>query len=41
MDEELIEVAPGLYQTKEDYEANLAYDEYVDEQLIQKYESDI
>jgi hypothetical protein len=29
-----IEVAPGIYQSKDDYEANMAYDEMKDEQTI-------
>lgn len=27
-----VEVAPGIYQSKEDYEANMAYDEMQDNQ---------
>lgn len=27
-----VEVAPGIYQSKEDYEANMAYDEMRDNQ---------
>lgn len=28
-----VEVAPGIYQSKEDFDANMAYDEWRDEQL--------
>lgn len=28
-----IEVAPGIYQSKEDYEANMAFDEARDNEL--------
>ena len=28
--EEVVEVAPGIFQTKEDYDANMEYDEMKD-----------
>ncbi len=28
-----VEVTPGVFQSKEDYEANMAYDEMIDNQL--------
>lgn len=31
--EEDIEVAPGIFQSKEDYEANMAFDEARDNEL--------
>ena len=31
--EEDIEVAPGIFQSKEDYEANMAFDEVRDNEL--------
>lgn len=31
--EEEIEVAPGVYQSREDFDANMAYDEARDNQL--------
>ena len=31
--EEDVEVAPGIYQSREDYEANMAFDEARDNQL--------
>lgn len=30
----IIEVAPGIYQSIEDYEANMAYDEARDDELL-------
>lgn len=32
-EEEDVQVAPGIYQSKEDYEANMAYDEQRDNEL--------
>lgn len=32
-EEEEVEVAPGIYQSREDYEANMAFDEARDNEL--------
>jgi AmiR/NasT family two-component response regulator len=33
MDEELIEVAPGVFMTQDDLDANMAYDEMRDNEI--------